>query len=1141
MRDLVTSLSERLKILNFETSVKKNGFHFHGVPRSANSYLASALYKTLKKDILVVLPTNTDAENFYKELFSFLKRDEILFLPGNESIPYEYAKVPLEIKRDRTRTLTSILENKAHLVIASVSGILQLVPEKNYFSKNSIKLTVDEEYDQETILRTLVDLGYEREVICETYGTFSAKGGIIDIFPSTRSNPIRLDFFGDTLESIKIFDPESQRSLESVSKVIIHTSSEYILLEEEKNTYEKKIQEFPKDLHRPTELNHFSEELVSLARKQTGLLNYFKVIPEFIFIEQNLVTEKILIIEREFDSLYNKRKEEIICIPKENLLSRNLEREILFSKSGFHVSALHKKCEKENEVELEWKEAKSFLGKIREVRDDALKLLSSSDTRILITSSFQAQTERLKGLFEKENIQLLTENPQDLEPFSIPKKSGLYLALSELRNGFQLPEESLYVWTDNDIFGRSYKRKTRFKNKASSAIQSFIDLREGDYIVHVHHGVGKFIKIEKQESEGKIRDFLKLEYSEGATLFVPLDQISLVQRYIGGTDKPSLDSLGKSNWKKKLEKAKGSVSRLAEEFLVMYMNRMKLQGYAFPKDTIWQEEFEAEFEYEETPDQLAAIEAVKRDLESPRPMDRLVCGDVGYGKTEVAIRAAFKTIIAGKQVLFVAPTTILALQHYNTLTLRYQNYPIKLEMVSRFRTQKEVRESLQKFSNGELDLLVGTHALLTPNMKPKNLGLLIIDEEQRFGVNQKETVKKWKNLVDVLTLTATPIPRTLHMSLTGIRDLSVIETPPKNRQSVETYVTEESDEIIVSAIERELEREGQVFYLHNRVESIEKEADRIAKLLPRVGIGILHGQMTEDEVEERIMDFNSRKYDVLVTTSIIESGIDMPNVNTILVNRADTFGLSQLYQIRGRVGRSGRQAYAYLFYPRDRSLTEQAEKRLNTIYEYQELGSGFKVAMRDLEIRGAGNLLGNEQSGNIIDIGFDLYVKLLTEEVSKLKSEKIEVEVRTALNLQTDFYIPETYIHDTKQKIEFYKKFEGASSEEEVKELAEEMKDRFGNLPESVETFIRLEIVRVLASKLGFEVITGGKEEIRFKVGNYFSGDPKLIIKLMSEPNSNFSMSPNEPNVLKLFPKSKSDTARIEEVIKILKRITPKH
>ncbi len=1140
MKDLLSHYSKKISESKFESEYKKKGqFRFYGIPDSASSFLASAIYLSQsKKSSIIVSATNTDSEILFREAMSFLPSENIAYLPGPEVIPYDYARYSRELKIDRINTLARILNGERLLLFTSCVGFLKTLPSPSILLGKSLTLKKGDEIDQTDLLQTLVALGYAREEICEEFGKFTVKGGVVDVYSPLSADPVRLDFFGDTLESIKSFDSSTQRSISELEKISILPVDEFLLSKKEWELYQKEIESRGKGLKKPDlEMSHHTalEELVPVVHEPHGLLDYFKTQPVIVFHRQNEVVDKVFQIEREYKSLYDKRKNDIICLSPEKLISFQKEYSVLTSKKEVSFHLIRPSEVKDNEIILPITETDSFKGKIRDVREkiEAMK----EDSILLITSSFHAQTERLKGLFEKEKIELLNPNSDEPELITFPSEPGAYLVLSELKNGFILPDENIHIWTENDIFGRSYKRKTKFKKTSSRAIQSFIDLKEGDHVVHIHHGIGRFLKIEKVTADSKIRDFLKLEYSGGDTLFVPLDQISLVQRYVGGSDNPALDSLGKGTWKKKKERAQGVIDLLAEELLVMYSNRMKLQGYAFPKDTIWQEEFEAEFEYEETPDQLSAIEAVKADMESPRPMDRLVCGDVGYGKTEVAIRAAFKSVMAGKQVLFIAPTTILALQHFNTFKARFENYPVKIGMVSRFRTAKEIKESIAGFTRGELDLLIGTHSLFSGNVKPKNLGLLIVDEEQRFGVNHKEAIKKIKNLVDVLTLSATPIPRTLHMSLTGIRDLSIIETPPKNRQSVETFVLEDNEEIMKLAIEKELERGGQVFYLHNRVETIENEAREIGKLLPEISIGILHGQLSEDEVEETIMDFNNRKYDLMVTTTIIESGIDMPNVNTMIVRRADMFGLSQLYQIRGRVGRSGRKAYAYLFYPQNRSMTEQAEKRLNTISEYQELGAGFKVAMRDLEIRGAGNLLGTEQSGSIMEIGFDLYVQMLNEAVAKLKKEEIHVEVRTVVNLASSFYIPENYIPDTKQKIEFYKRFEGALHLDEMDEIAIEMEDRFGKFPEVVETFLQQEKIRVLGSALGFEFITEDAGEIKLKSGANFKGDPSKIMKLIVGKEG-LSIQPKEPSILRFKPKSQNEKARLKEVITLLQKLS---
>lgn len=1126
------TIFEKENVLEKYSKSKK--FNFFGTPKSAVSLISSSLYLSSKKQILFIAPTNQEALNYFSEFQSFLPLEEISYFPGFEGIPYDYAHYNQETKIDRITCLSKILDEKKSIIITSVSGFLKKLPSPKNLLKESILLKKDSEYSQEIFLKKLIELGYSRESICEDFGSFSVKGGVIDVFTPNFENPIRFDFFGDSIESIKIFSAGTQKSISEIKEILILPVSEFSFNSKEWEIYKNQIESMPSVLKKPSlDLKTPLEELSSFVKPFSSFLSYFPKEFILIFSNANEVSERANHFIREYKTLFEKRKNEIICAEVESILSVENELKLLSEKNGIDFKLLKPSEISENEMNLELEEAPNFKGKIKELKEKISELISSE--KIILTSSFQAQTERMLSLFEEEKISAIT-NLEKIENFSIPKNNGLYIILSEIKNGFHIPEENFHLWTENDIFGRTYKRKSKFKKISSKAIHSFVDLKEGDFVVHVNHGVGKFLSIEKVSADGTIRDFLKLEYSGGDTLFIPLNQISLIQRYIGGTEKPVLDNLGKGSWKKKKEKAEGVITKLAEELLVMYSNRMELRGFSFPPDTIWQEEFESEFIYEETEDQLSAIEAVKSDMESNRPMDRLVCGDVGYGKTEIAIRASFKAVMSGKQVMFIAPTTILALQHFNNLSERYKNFPIRLGMISRFRTGKQIKEDSSKFSTGEIDILIGTHALLSNNIKAKNLGLLIIDEEQRFGVNHKETIKKIKNLVDVLTLSATPIPRTLHMSLAGIRDLSIIETPPKNRQSVETYVLAENEEVIRLAIKKELERDGQVFYLHNRVESIEQEAYSLSKILPQISIGVLHGQLTEEEVEETLIDFQNKKYDVLVTTTIIESGIDMPNVNTMIVKKADSFGLSQLYQIRGRVGRGNKKAYAYLFYDPMKSLTEQAEKRLNTISEYQELGSGFKVAMRDLEIRGAGNLLGTEQSGSIMDIGFDLYVKMLNDEVSKLKKETIEIETRTTVTLSTNFYIPENYIKDTKQKIEFYKKLEGALSLDEVDDISLEMMDRFGEYPSEVEIFLLQQKIRVLGSNLGFEFITESNDEIKFKSNENFKGKPEKIVKLLNSKEG-LSILPKEARVLKFKPKHQEPEKRLKEILSLIQKL----
>lgn len=1137
MKQTKNKKDEYLNFAQIEKEAMKERITLSGVGDFGGPLLCSEIFLKCKPEQtkVVILASNSDAEAFTRELISYLDSDQIFYFPGPENIPYEYTKWQAEWKRDRILAINRIFSKKPALIVTSVSAILRKIPNVKSLSGKSLTLEKGQDYSLDTLTLDLIRLGYHREEVCEQFGHFSLKGGILDIYTPYLSYPVRIDFFGDTVDDLRTFDPNTQKSIEKINKIIITAANESVVTSSEYETYLSKLKSFSDKKTPIEEENTIIEEHLPLVRKHEGFLNLFSVSPLLIFPRVGETRERAFGMKREYETLYEKKNSEAICLPPEELLSFEREWEELTSETKNAIVFSLLPPNGKHFTSFPIKEVKSFRGKIREAKEHFDELLiEDPKNRILITSSFSAQMLRLQGLFPEKTASIINKDSE--EPLLVPFDSlepGIHLAISDLRKGYALPEENLYVFTDNDLFGRQYKRKTRYKKQASQMIESFIDLKEGDFVVHVNHGVGKFVKIERTKADNKERDFLKLEYSSGDTLFVPLDQISLVQKYIGGTDTPRLDTLGKNSWKKAKERVQESVDKLAEELVVMYSNRMKLNGFPFPPDTIWQEEFEAAFEFEETPDQISAIEAVKQDLESQRPMDRLVCGDVGYGKTEIAIRAAFKVIMAGKQVMLLTPTTILALQHFNTFKSRYENYPIRIGFVSRFRSPSEVRADLKLFTEGKIDMLIGTHAILSSKVKPKNLGLLVIDEEQKFGVTHKESIKKFKQLVDVLTLTATPIPRTLHMALTGIRELSIISTPPKNRQSVETYVLEEDDVLIQEAIRKEIERGGQVFYLYNRVESIEEEASYIRSLVPEVAVGILHGQLTEDEIEETLVDFYQRKYDILVTTTIIESGIDMPNVNTLIVKRADMFGLSQLYQIRGRVGRSDRKAYAYLFYPSKSMMTEVAEKRLNTIFEYQELGSGFKVAMRDLEIRGAGNLLGREQSGDIMEVGFDLYVKMLEEAISRVKGEDVAVEVRTAVNLSANFYLPDSYIPDTKQKIEFYKRFEGASDLDEIADLTLEMEDRFGELPAIANTFVELEKIRTLSSRLGFESVSEKSNEVVFKCGTYFRGDPGRIIQALTKFKG-LMIHPQEPSILRYSVTESDDLKKIKSLLSLL-------
>lgn len=1120
------------------------GAGLEAAPGAGFAFFATQLFRALRdldnaRSLLVVAASNAEAEALAAEAELFLSESDLLFLPGFESIPYEYSGLSSDIGLQRVRALMRLAGGKSHLVFTSVDAMLRRTASIDRLRKARLHLQLEQELAPAELARRLVALGYRREARVEAPGEFCLKGSMLDVFSVEGDAPLRIEYFDDLIESMRHFDIDTQVGGERVAAAEIVPAGEIVLSEAEAATLRKAL-EGPafRGLRKPpwSDANHNDEaisqlhhpgveDLFPLATETERVLDAFPATPAVLIYPGAQVADAAARIHREFETLFAEAHQERAVVPPDRLLlsldaacegALPVEPDVLPVESEGPSTAEQDAGSAPASAIHGLRSTESFRARIGQVRS-ALVELASAGARVAIASPYPAQMRRIAGLFRGEDrvsVQLLEEAGAFAGDPPSKKPATIFVVRSAQRAGFSAPAIGFHLFTDGEIFGRSQRRTSRFKRLGSSPIESFLDLKEGDYVVHINHGVGRFLQLEKIRAAGRERDFLVLEYADSDRLYVPLDQISMVQRYIAPTEKPRLDHLGKASFKKIRERVQERIEEFAQELVRLYALRMARKGFAFPADTAWQEEFEAEFPYEETPDQMQAIESVKRDMEAIQPMDRLVCGDVGYGKTEVAIRAAFKAVMSGKQVLVICPTTILAMQHFRNFRERFRNYPISVDWVSRFRTRGEANSVRDRLNGGEIDVVIGTHALLARDVRPRNLGLLVIDEEQRFGVSHKEAIKKIKALVDVLALSATPIPRTLHMSLVGIRDLSVIATPPQDRLPVQTFVLEENDMIVREAVARELQRGGQIFFLHNRIDSIEAAADRLRELVPEARLAVLHGQMLEDEIEDVLVQFMEKRFDVLVTTAIIENGIDLPNVNTLIVDRADTFGLSQLYQIRGRVGRSSRQAYAYFLYQPGRVLTETAQKRLNTLLEYQDLGSGFKVAMRDLEIRGAGNILGREQSGHIMDVGYELYVKLLEDAVHRLQGEEVEAETRCTVNLNADFFLPEEYIPDTRQRIEFYKRFEAARDYPDIEQLHSEMEDRFGPLPPAAQTFVRIEEIRAMASLAGFESVYQSETgQALLKAGDHFRIKPAELVGALARI-SGLSLNPAQPQTL---------------------------
>ncbi len=1122
-------------------SSKNKELSIEGISPGAFPVIISSFFNRFMGRTLVVVENTQTLNDLFLDLSCFIDDKYLFRFPPLETIPYEFMSPSETTERDRITALYRLISGKPAIVIATVESLVRKIPHMSFFLKKGLTLSVSEEYPFDDIIATLVQYGYAREARVDSFGQFSVKGSIIDIFLPSLENPVRLDFFGDSLESIREFDINTQVSTgeEPPEEITIYPRRELTLFDLEK----KKLRDYLREnthegMPLPEEIRQWLKEDDSTIDRIPGIEDFFHdIIPDstlyeyfdedmpVFMIESNSLIASYENLEKNFSELYTKRKKNLHCLPPERLLCRNS-----LNRALAHSISLQTYTTSTDALNWNIKSLPGFQGRIKSVREEIENRISNGYS-IIMTTSFEGQARRLSDLFIDFNPHHNFESLEKDAPFNI--------VISPLNNGADIAGIKTLILTDHEIFGKSYRKRRFFKNRSSRPIESFLDLKPGDYVVHINHGIGIFSKIERMTAGGVERDFIVIEYADADKLYVSLDQINFVQKYLGiEGKKPRIDSLGrKSAWNKIKERVKGAVEEIAAELIKIYAQRNALKGFRFPPDTQWQEEFESRFEFEETPDQITAIEDVKDEMETDRPMDRLVCGDVGFGKTEVAIRAAFKAVMAGKQVAVLVPTTILAMQHFETFKKRFKGYPVNIEMMSRFRSKSEIGVIKKKLENAEIDIVIGTHAILAKDMKIKNLGLLVIDEEQRFGVKHKESLKRFRVMVDVLTLSATPIPRTLHMSMAGIRNLSIIATAPENRLPIETYVIEENPDVLREAILREKARGGQIFFVHNRVQSIDTQMIMLSKLVPEATCCIAHGQMDEHELEEVMIDFMNREYDILISTTIIESGLDMPNVNTIIINRADTFGLSQLYQLKGRVGRSTKKAYAYLFYPRHTSLSEEAQKRLKVISEYSDLGSGFKIAMKDLEIRGAGNILGREQSGSIMEVGFDLYCQMLDEAVKTLKGEEVKPYFRTSVFIKADFFIPDYYISDDKQKIEFYKRFESCETVEEVDTLESELIDRFGPQPPEVIMLVELERVRTLASALQIDEILEDPNKINIKITSSCLIPAEKLIKEISA-DSRLKIDPRDPEILIFKTPAKNPEKKLIELKKWLQQFT---
>ncbi len=1008
---------EQDEALKEASSAYENGkiYGVYGLGGSAKSaYAAHVLAKT-DKNAVIVVPTTEQVNGWLTDLQYFSPQLRVYTYPLVQHTVFTTTTKSLELAAKQMEALTALRGSRQAVVVATAEEAAQFVTAPQKIDDAVLSFKVGEDYERETILSGLVSGGYERSDLVDRRGLFSVRGDIIDIYPLNEKEPIRLEFFGDTLENIRYFNEQTQKSS-------MKTDSVRIL---------------------PFALAYDKDD------KKTTLLDYGNN-GIIIWDEGNRIKEEL---KKSFSESTERKNE----AAKWRSLAgeKRTAVQLVLSLLAQSVSEL----ETDETVSITSKTVAGFRKEFTLLKDELGHWLER-DYRIIFVISGEKRAASLNGWLKQNEFYAspLTENGKD---------TGIFISSGEIRNGFEFPYAKTVVIAEKDIYGTQKKRLRRHTENGQE-INAFTDLHAGDYVVHDTHGIGKYVGIKTIETDGVHKDYLEIHYSGHDVLYVPTDQIQFLQRYIGNEgEAPRLSRMGGADWKKARAKAQKSIDNLAEKLVALYAKREITDGYAFPPDTPFQQEFEEAFPYEETQDQLKAVAAIKESMEKPVPMDCLVCGDVGFGKTEVAVRAAFKAVMGGKQVAVLVPTTVLAQQHYQTFSERFRSFGVVCDVLNRFRSIKERKEILQKVEAGQIDVLIGTHSILNKNVKFKDAGLLIVDEEQRFGVAQKEKWKTWATGIDVLTLSATPIPRTLHMSLVHLRQMCLIETPPTERLPVQTYVTEYDGAIVRDAVMREKRRGGQVFFVYNRVATMERMKVELEALVPEVTIGMAHGQMTGSVLEANMFDFYEGEYDVLLCSSLVENGLDIANANTIIVYDADRFGLSQLYQMRGRVGRSHRTAYAYFLYRRNKILNEVAEKRLQAVKEFTELGSGFKIAMRDLEIRGAGNLLGREQHGNIAGVGFVMYVQMLEEAVNRLRNEGYTktVDVRTTLEVRVDAFIDDTYIEHGGQKIEMYQRLALVRTEEALEKLKNELTDRFGKPTRAVQNLLKATHLRIRAQK----------------------------------------------------------------------------
>ena len=1111
---------------------------------SDEALLLTSAFLKLKRNIVVVKANQYEANMLYQKVMLLNEKDVSLFAV-DESYRIEALAASPELLGQRIDTMYQLTKNEPRILITHSQAIIRHLPTKQLFIDNCLKIKVGMQIDIYDLKASLLKSGYQSAIRVDQPFYFSKRGGVIDVFSIQYENPIRIEFFDDEIESIRFYNQNTQRTIENINEITILPASDILYDDQEVTKVISKINDLRDSQAEILDELYLEDFLNKVSIDQENLRNHDTSFSMYSYY--NLFNQTTSISDYLDDPLIILSNNQDINFSYKNYLEENFyyyQELINVGKSVKGLNLFRDLYEVTDKATIEFK---SFATDEKDVIFNGRTIMiDSQDEKMLISQirSYLKLSTVIIALDDERQIRLISEllNRHELLYTMLDNSGefypGLNLVIDKIGFGFELVDENIVVISSNELFKtKNVKKPKYFKYKNAKVLKDYQELEVGDYVVHDNYGIGQYLGIKTLEVQGVHRDYLYVAYAGDDTLYIPVEQFNLVRKYSSSEGKvPKINKLGSSQWQKAKAKARNKVDDIADKLIEIYAARMNQTGYAFPVDNEMQLEFENAFGYELTEDQVRSVKEIKEDMEKPQPMDRLLCGDVGFGKTEVALRAVFKAILGNKQVAFLCPTTILSMQHYKTMLDRFENFPVKVALLNRFTSTKQKNQILKDLKEGNIDLLVGTHRILSKDVEFKDIGLLCIDEEQRFGVKQKEKIKEYRKTIDVLTLSATPIPRTLQMSLMGIRGLSQIETPPKNRQPVQTYVIEKNDVLIKQIIERELARDGQVFYLHNRTSNIANTADKIGRMVPGAKVVVGHGKMDKNEIEDVMMRFVNKEYNVLICTTIIETGIDIPNANTIIVENADKFGLSQLYQIKGRVGRSNRGAYAYLLYNPSKVLTEEASKRLKAIKEFTELGSGYKIAMRDLAIRGAGDILGGTQSGFIDSIGFDMFMKILQDSVNqKMGKQEQEIDIKN-VNVNVDGYIPHDYVSSDIEKLELYQRLDNTKTISAIDHLKTEFIDYYGKLPDEVAALIEKRKLDILASSKIIDVLEEKKGNIEITFSSDYSKNVKgdqlfeIVNRLFTRPR--FKQIDNKIAII--LPKGDQWLNRLNELISTL-------